>query len=221
MKKVLLLGAGSVGSFITFSLVPLIKKEEIELTVSDFDTVDLHNMNNQLYTHHYQDEKKVEALKQIIIARTNVVIETLDEDPSTFGYYDIIINAVDDVEARRRIYNTAMENDCIYIETATGMENSWVRVNTPMENVHNQIADFIKGKKEEELREFTACGTRIFDTSMVLRVAGEVTGAIKKYIETEEKMSYMINIFQIGTIFTEIKEEVKVDDDIEDILAKM
>ncbi len=210
--NILILGAGSVGSYITYSLVPLMKKGLIELTIADFDVVDDHNPNNQLYTIDDIGKLKVDALKELIIKRTGQVIDTFNEDPEYFDYWDIVINAVDDIEARKRIYEQAMNTSnrktgVTYIETGTGMDNSWVEVNANMNPIHDSIDEFLKGKSEEELREFTACGARIFDTGMVLRVAGEVVGAVRMLLEDDDNGSYRIELFKSGTHYMEHSNE--------------
>ena len=63
--QVTVIGAGAVGSFTTFTLA---KMGIGKITVYDHDTVELHNIPNQLFSRRRTcDQTKVDALAEIVI----------------------------------------------------------------------------------------------------------------------------------------------------------
>lgn len=97
--KILLLGVGGVGGI---CLECLIKSGITNITIVDYDTFEISNQNRQLYSELHIGECKVDALKkhypsiQIIKQKIDPQwIENFD-----FKSYDIILDAIDDTQAK-------------------------------------------------------------------------------------------------------------------------
>ncbi len=96
--KILLLGAGGVGSF---CLDCLYRSGVGNITVVDFDRFDETNRNRQIGSDRV-GEKKVEVLKELYPG-----IEVMDDKVTKewcenfdFSSYDLVIDAIDDMEAK-------------------------------------------------------------------------------------------------------------------------
>ncbi len=97
--KVLLLGVGGVGSF---CLDCLYRSGIRNITIVDFDTYDQTNQNRQMWSELHDDEYKVEALKEHYpgIETINVKIDKEWVKNFDFSPYDLILDAIDDREAK-------------------------------------------------------------------------------------------------------------------------
>ena len=97
--KVLLLGVGGVGSF---CLDCLYRSGIRNITIVDFDTYDPTNQNRQMWSELHDDEYKVEALKEHYpgIETINVKIDKEWVENFDFSPYDLILDAIDDREAK-------------------------------------------------------------------------------------------------------------------------
>lgn len=105
--KILILGAGAVGSNLVLHLVPDLKGEH-EITVLDFDTVEKRNIQagTQFYTEDQIGLKKVDALQFNIYKWYNREVEILSQNiletsgEEFFSNYDLVIDCFDNHEAR-------------------------------------------------------------------------------------------------------------------------
>jgi len=181
--NIIIIGAGSTGSFITLNLA----KMGIEnIKVIDFDKVEEHNIPNQFYRLQDKDRLKVEALKEIVKDFTGVEIETenikVDEN-YTFdvGLNTIIIFCVDNMEARKLIYEKIKELPIILIDTRMGGLGFQI-YSIDLSNERQ------KKKYENNLITTTAetpCGEKSIIFT-ILNIASETCNIIKK-IEKKEK----------------------------------
>ena len=97
--KVLLLGVGGVGSF---CLDCLYRSGIRNITIVDYDTFDPTNQNRQMWSELHDNEYKVEALKEhyLGIETINVKIDKEWVKNFDFSPYDLILDAIDDREAK-------------------------------------------------------------------------------------------------------------------------
>ena len=104
-----IVGSGAVGSFTALSLA---KMGFHNLTVYDFDVVSEENMNCQFFKVSDIGRKKIEALKDLILEFTGVEITTVDAklDSSSVLMSDIVIFALDSMEARSTLFNMSACN---------------------------------------------------------------------------------------------------------------
>jgi molybdopterin/thiamine biosynthesis adenylyltransferase len=118
--KIGVVGVGSVGSFIVLTLTKMGFKN---ITVWDDDTVEEHNLPNQFYPLDKLGQSKVSALHTLIEYMTGVTITPINFKFTleTYQQVDILISAVDSMEARRAIWKCGKEHQ-LYIDSRMGGE---------------------------------------------------------------------------------------------------
>lgn len=105
-EPITIIGAGAVGSWTTLALA---KMGFSNLTVWDFDQVDIVNLNSQLYRRKDIGTPKVLALKSIVEDFTDIPIKTV-ACPYEVGIFPgIVIAAVDSMAVRKRIWRNHRE----------------------------------------------------------------------------------------------------------------
>ena len=121
--EVIVGGAGGIGSWLIFLLARL----DVKLYVYDFDSVERHNIGNQLYNTKSIDKSKVDALESICHQFSNVYfdakyIEKYDEDSISSP---IMFSAFDNMEARKIMFNNWKSNESreLFIDGRMEMEN--------------------------------------------------------------------------------------------------
>lgn len=114
-KKIIIIGAGGVGSPI---LELLVRGGFNNLIIIDFDVVDNSNLQRQIYIQEDISKFKVNALKQRLIAinpQVNVEINVDQITKENISKYcrdsDLIIDATDNFECRFIINEFAKQND--------------------------------------------------------------------------------------------------------------
>jgi molybdopterin/thiamine biosynthesis adenylyltransferase len=108
-KKITIVGAGAIGSFVTLTLA---KMGFGNITVYDKDTIDPENMNCQFYPIDSIGKSKIFALEKLVEQFSGIKINGINEfyDPNVHGFIrgDIVISAVDSMQVRSMIYKYAM-----------------------------------------------------------------------------------------------------------------
>ena len=97
--KILLLGVGGVGGV---CLDCLIRSGAKNITIVDFDSFDQTNQNRQLYSELYLNQNKVKALQQHY-KTIQIIDKKIDKewvDSFDFSKFDIVLDAIDDREAK-------------------------------------------------------------------------------------------------------------------------
>lgn len=111
-SKIHIIGCGSVGSTIAENLARCGVKNFV---LYDFDTVEAHNIVNQMFTQEQVGKPKVEALKEILISINPEIAHTIELRPEGWtekskkmsGY---VFLAVDSIEIRRQIVEKYIDN---------------------------------------------------------------------------------------------------------------
>lgn len=108
-EPILIVGAGGIGSSTAFILS---KMGCSNITVIDFDEVELHNVNSQFYGEADLGRPKVLALADNVYTMTGERLKTVNEKitkDSVIDDYEIIIMALDSISARKEVFK-AIEN---------------------------------------------------------------------------------------------------------------
>lgn len=102
MRKILIIGAGGIGSF----LVPLLDKTGLyKLTVSDPDTVERKNLTYQNFGQEDVGKLKVMAMRdRFVLSPSKYPILTEEQ---IMGY-DLVVCCVDNLSARRMLYRASI-----------------------------------------------------------------------------------------------------------------
>lgn len=176
-----IVGAGAIGSFTTLNICKMGYKGHID--VYDADTVEEHNMPNQFYELGSIGVSKVNALRSMCYAMTGKFIEPHAEMLETVpNMFDMVILAVDDMDARIRLYKS-MEDKCRYmIDARMGgeiMRIYTVKMNEPTRRI--LYGDTLYTTAEAEPVRCTAQAV-IYNVSVI---AGLITSQLKKVILEE------------------------------------
>lgn len=160
-KEIHIIGVGAVGSFIALTLAKLgIPK----ITIWDFDTVDEHNITNQVYTTKDIGKPKVEALKQHLLDN-NPNMEVITKGKYTNqNLKGILFLSVDSIKLRYDILSNIQYNPFIelVIDGRIGLEKGQViatdwKLNDLIKN-HIELSNF---KDSESDAPVSACGTTL------------------------------------------------------------
>lgn len=125
-RPVTLIGAGSVGSFVALALA---KMGVDDLTVYDGDYVESHNAPMSLYRQHDLGRPKVEALAELILDLTGVVLTT---KPVMYAGEKLssssVVACVDSMKARKLIWEHVKGHPGVDIFVETRTAGAYVEV---------------------------------------------------------------------------------------------
>ena len=201
-NRIIVVGAGSTGSFITLNLAKLGFKD---ILVYDFDKVEKHNIPNQFFRMSDVGKFKVDALKEIIVDFTGTKIKAINQKLEKDDMLDleldtIVIFCVDSMKARKEIYENLKEFPVKLIDTRMG-------------GVGYQI--YSLNLEDEEDKEFydktlnydvmeTPCGEKsvIFT---ILSIASETCNIAKKIDKGEQYPQKLKRHLSTYRILTKIK----------------
>lgn len=103
--KILVIGAGGIGSWTSLSLL---KMGCSDVTVMDFDTVEIHNVGSQLYGSWDTGKTKLEALGDRLSGLAETLPTLVDGDITEMldklDEFDTIISAVDSITVRKTVF---------------------------------------------------------------------------------------------------------------------
>jgi len=198
--KILIVGAGSVGSYVALTLA---KMGISDLTVVDFDKVEPHNLPNQFYKTTDIGRPKVEALKDIIKEFTNTEITAINDKIENYltkdKIFDIVILAVDNMKTRKQIFEKYAKHN-IYvkylIDIRTSAENFRIYTIQPVEP---EDVKFYESEmySDDEASELPCTAQNIIYT--VVGVAAITSATVKKILSNQK-----INRFYLYDYITEI-----------------
>jgi len=129
-SNILLIGVGGVGSFVFEALV---RSGFSNITIVDYDTIDITNLNRQIMTNlNNIGSKKVDVLeeralsinKDIKITKNDSFITKNNIDSLNISKYDYIIDCCDTVETKKEIIKNCLEKKIKFI-TCMGTANKF------------------------------------------------------------------------------------------------
>ncbi len=172
-----ILGVGSVGSFLALTLAKMGVKE---IKITDFDSVEKHNIPNQFYREDDVKKKKTEALKEIIKEFTGLDVES--EDKKILRHYEedlnsnsIVMLCVDNIKTRTRVYESIKDYPIILIDTRMGGEEYQIyTIDLSNEEDKRRYEATLKRKTKE-----APCGQKAI-IYCILSIASEVCNIVKK-----------------------------------------
>lgn len=140
--KIHIIGCGSVGSTIAENLARCGVKN---MVLWDFDTVEAHNIVNQMFRQQDVGKSKVEALKDILCDINPEIVDTVELKPEGWqgklmsGY---IFLCVDNIELRRQIVEKHMDSP--YVKAVFDFR-------TLLESAQHYAADWSNYKMKQDL----------------------------------------------------------------------
>jgi len=201
--KIVVFGAGSLGSFITLNLAKL-GFNDIE--VFDFDTVESHNIPNQFYKSSSIGEFKVEALKEIVKDFTDVEITThnvkVDEKTEIPIGEVVYIITFDTLEARKLIYEKVKDFKCIVLDVRVGGEEYEINIVDTMKE--NELSAW-KKRFDIEVTDLP-CGARSIIYTVV-NIASEVSNIVKKINNNENYPGRLLRTMKNYNILNNLNQK--------------
>lgn len=180
--QITIVGAGSLGSMITYNLAKMGFKN---ICVYDTDIVEEHNVSNQLYGKCDIGKKKVKALQERIYNDCGITIKSNEELFTTNSTFipGIIYMAVDSMDTRKELWDNCIKhnpNVKLYIESRLGAELARMYTINPFVPVH--IKEYEKTLYSDKDSEESACTYRAIFTVICI-TAGIAAHKAVKYIK--------------------------------------
>lgn len=198
---IMIIGAGSVGSFVAMSLA---KMGCQDITVCDFDTVEDHNMPNQLYKISDLGRLKVEALQEAVKEFADIDIKIMKEKFDFQSYKKITIVAVDSMSLRKDIWEKAKRNINIelYIEARMGKELMYIYSFPALDRTSAE--EYKKHLYTDDQVAETPCTERTIVYNMNM-IAGFIANMVKKFANFEESDIPFEILFDCKTLHFDTK----------------
>lgn len=177
-----IIGCGGIGSMTTLALA---KMGCHNLTVYDDDTIEPHNLPNQVYRIGDTGKKKVEAIAEIIETYTGAQITARPERIASQKLRGIVISGVDTMADRIRIWLDSVKlNPAVpfYVDARMGGEVGRIYAVRPVDPF--QIRDYEATLYSDTEADPIPCTGRtiIYNT---FALAGIITGLVKKFLMGE------------------------------------
>lgn len=205
-----IIGAGSIGSYTAFALT---KMGVEQLTIMDFDTVEEHNIPNQLFRTSDIGGFKTVAIKDIIKRFTNAsinidsnefefnnTIPSIKFSPMSLAKNTIIISAVDSMKVRKEILEFSKKHKAaLFIDARMG--KLAVNIYNIDPKSPKEFKDYMETWFPDEKAEKIPCTQRgiIFP---VMTCASIICNIIKRHINREKQnkhylIDYTNDIFMV------------------------
>lgn len=151
--NILIIGLGGVGSY---TLESLARMGVGNFTIVDYDTVDVSNINRQIYALHSTiGEKKVDVAKRRVldispttnvnIIDTKITLENIDK--LMLGSYDYVVDACDSVEIKKELIKLCKEKNQKLISsmgTANKLDPTKLKITDLSKTNYDPIAKILR-----------------------------------------------------------------------------
>ena len=158
-KNILVLGVGGVGSSVVNALV---RSGIGNITLVDYDKVDITNINRQLEAFHSTlDTYKTEALKRIVLdinpnCNVKVINELIDKNNMSLLFqdkYDFVIDCCDTMDTKKLVIKSCLDNKINFITsmgTANKFDASKLEITTLEKTFNDPIARIMRKYAKDE-----------------------------------------------------------------------
>lgn len=151
-KNILLIGLGGVGSVVSESLI---RSGILNITIVDFDTIDITNLNRQIMTNlsNIGNKKVDEIEKRILSINDNVKITKIDKfiDNTNIDIinnkYDYVIDCCDSINTKKEIIKRCLKNKIKFITsmgTAKKMDPSKLEIIDIRKTSYDPLAKILR-----------------------------------------------------------------------------
>ena len=212
--NVLIIGAGSTGSYLAFGLARMGVKE---ITVVDFDTVENHNLPNQFFSESQLSEKENElfkvfaleaslrqfmpdtmkAIKYTSIAKD--IREVYDEVFPSGKQYTAIFMAVDDMSVRKWLwteFKAKGHRTRWYIDPRTGGEYANIFSVDTKHGISKEVYEQNLWNNEE-VSPLPCTGRAVIDVTLC--VVGECIGRFRQCVKNNLQVIWTFHSYNIGS----------------------
>jgi len=146
--KILICGAGGVGGY---ALECLYRSAVKNITIVDYDTFDITNQNRQIGSE-YTGEKKVEVLARLYPGITPVDMKITNENiiSLNIGHYDIVIDAIDDLDAKIALIKSAHPKIISSMGAAKRIDPTKIRIESIWKTNTDPLAKKVRDRLKKE-----------------------------------------------------------------------
>lgn len=205
-----IIGVGSVGATIAENLARLGVKH---MYLYDFDTVESHNVGNQIFLNKHIGKSKVESLAEILLEinpAINLTIEDKGWDES-LGLSGHIFLAVDSVDTRRKIIESNAGNITIkafYDVRTRLLEGQHYAASGDDDASINNLLRSMDFTDEEanEATPVSACGTTLSVAYTIRAIVGLVVANFVNKVLNGTLNRYVVLNLEDGFTLTSFKE---------------
>lgn len=171
-----IIGAGAIGSHITYLCA---KMGCSKIRVFDYDSIEPHNVSNQIFRKKDVGRLKVEALREIVQDFTDCNITSVAEKitpDSSYEPREIVFLAIDSMTGRKEIYETFLKRSLAkwMIESRMGRESSMVYTIRPALPSHSK--GWLAWWYPDEAAETSVCGSSFSVAYIAADVAATCVG---------------------------------------------
>lgn len=184
-KKILIVGAGGIGSWTALFLSRIFENSNV--TVIDFDLIEEYNLAGQFYAKSQIGKTKVGALSNSIMNNYGGYITIYPirvQDIGNITEYDYIISAVDNMEARKYIFDRVSSNEDKFIPIIDGRllaESYQILTVSSPELLEQYKATLFQDSDVADL----ACSAKA-TTHCGASIAADITGLIVNMVTNED-----------------------------------
>lgn len=174
-----IIGAGAIGSF---TCLALSKMGFDNITVWDYDTIEIENMNCQFYRLGDVGKPKVQALKELVYEFTGMQINVIQDQYVGTKTSGILISAVDSMKVRRLIWESHEGKTVtvpLVIDPRMGAESALVYAMNPMNNKDRQAYHTSLYSDEDAVNERCTAKATMYTACML---SGHVAKIVKDYV---------------------------------------
>ena len=188
-----IVGVGATGSLVVDQLIRLGFGGN-QIHIYDFDIVEEHNINNQLYCLEDIGKPKVQALKDTIRSRYNQIVHAHEvEVKSSDKLEGVVFVLTDTFSSRAAIMDSVFcdFNTKAIFETGLDARCFYTRTLNPCNTTHvNKFRESLGNDDDPSGAEVSACGTRQVVFPTVSIVASAIVWEFIKWINGKELGSY-------------------------------
>lgn len=178
-EPITIIGAGAIGGATALTLA---KMGFQDITVLDFDKIEVENINCQFYRFSDIGKYKVEALREIVKDFTGVEIETSTEPYESGQLKGIVISAVDNMQVRRLVWENHRQfamGTRLIIDPRMGAEDAMIFAMNPVNPQDINSYNKTLYSDEEAVQERCTAKATMY-TAML--ISGHVAKVVKDFL---------------------------------------
>lgn len=168
------IGAGAVGSF---TVLALAKSGAERIVVYDDDVIEPHNLPNQWYRMADVGTKKVDALQELVLDMTGVLIDTVPERFKGGPATEVTVCAVDSMDIRIELWRQLHPRPSLYVDARMGAEVGTVKCVGPYGSWYDDTlytsAEALHAPCTAKATMYCASGLAAFIASQVANYASD------------------------------------------------
>lgn len=198
-RQIDVIGLGATGSRIAMSLAKLGVEN---LHIHDFDTIEPHNVANQLFGNNHVGKSKVDQLATLIEEATGVT-PIIHSEPVTgkeqFGEFVFLLT--DTMKSRKEIWDNGIKLNAhvkLMVETRMDVDNGRIYAVNPVSPI--QIKAYEQTLYSDEKTVQSACGASSTVGSTAEIISGFAVWEFIKFIDSEREITNE-TIFSVNPLF--------------------